>query len=300
MRPRRYWLRLILLLVVALLFAVVAVPLVVGGAMIGVIMHSGCVHSGRTPADMGMGYEDIQFASAPDIHLRGFFMPGTNGATVLIVTAISGDRAADLADAAILNGAGFNVLTFDARNCADAPYHSLGYQEAGDAESAYNYLLTRDDVDPARISIHGFSSAGSTSLFTAAHIPGIRGVVAKGGYHDFAAQLGVGGTANDPISFLIRMGAELNYRLTTGNDVRVLSPLDVIDQISPRPILLIYGSLEITLPGARRMQERANTSGGHAELWVVEGASHGNYLTIAGEEYQQRIIDFHTSVLLDS
>jgi uncharacterized protein len=300
MRTRRYWLRLILLLVVALLFAVVAVPMVIGGGMIGAIMHSGCAHSGRTPADVGMEYEDVEFTSGQDIHLRGFFMSGTNGATVLIVTAISGDRAADLPDAAILNGAGFNVLTFDARNCADAGYHSLGYQEADDAEAAYNYLLTRDDVDPQRISIQGFSSAGSTSLFTAARIPGLRGVVAKGGYHDFAAQLGVGFSQSDPISFLITKGAELSYRLTTGNDVRVLSPLNVIDQISPRPILLIYGSLEITLPGARRMQERANANGGNAELWVVEGARHGNYLTIAGEEYEQRIVDFHTRVLLDS
>jgi uncharacterized protein len=297
MRIRRF-LRLLLFTMVLLVVVVIVIPMVAGAGMISAIMHGDCGHSGRTPADLGLEYEDVVF-TASDFTYQGYFMPGTNGGTVFIITPLNGDRGIDLPDAEILNRAGFNVLTFDSGTCVGRSFHSLGYLEADDAEAAYNYLLTRDDVDPERIDIHGFSSGGATSLIAAARIGGIRGVIAKGGYHDFAEQLGLTGSLNDPISFLLARGAEVGYRLNSGSDVRVLSPLSVIDQISPRPILLIYGSYEVSLAGARRMLERANANDGNAELWVVDGASHGNYLTIAGEEYERRIVDFHTSVLLD-
>ena len=54
----------------------------------------------------------------------------------------------------------------------------------------------------------------------------------------------------------------------------------------------------MSLPGARLMLEHALQNGVGAELWVVEGAGHGNYLTIAGNEYVERIVGFHSRVLL--
>jgi uncharacterized protein len=202
-----------------------------------------------------------------------------------------------LPDAAILNRAGFNVLTFDAGVCAGAASHSLGYTESDDAVAAFDYLRTRADVDISRVSIHGFSSGGSTSLFTAARVPELRGVSAKGGYHNFAEQLGLGGQGS-LFDFLIRVGADVTFRAVTGLDVRQLSPLNAVDDIVPRSLFLIYGSREVSLPGARLMLERANTNGGHAELWVVEGAGHGDYLAIGGEAYEQRLVAFHRAVLL--
>jgi pimeloyl-ACP methyl ester carboxylesterase len=151
-------------------------------------------------------------------------------------------------------------------------------------------------VDSERVSLHGFSSAGSTSLFTAARVPAIQAVSAKGGYHDLSVQLGVG-QERDLFSRLFTAGARLTYRLATGLDVEVLRPLDAVAGIAPRPILLIYGSREVSLPGAWQMLERANASGGQAELWVVEGAGHGDYHAVAGEAYEQRLIEFHRRAL---
>jgi pimeloyl-ACP methyl ester carboxylesterase len=130
-------------------------------------------------------------------------------------------------------------------------------------------------------------------------MPRIRAVTAEGGYHDFAAMLGV----ENPHTLFDRLftfGATLSYTLTTGDDIAVLNPLEAIGQIAPRPVLLIYGSEEVTLPGARLMLERARQNGVDAELWVVEGAGHGGYLNIATDEYVRRVVAFHRAALLDA
>jgi len=296
-RTRRYWLRLLALTVFALAAALVLLPVGLGALLMWGLTHPACTPSGD-PALYGLAFEDVRFDTPRGSTLRGFFLSGDNGATVIVVPAYANDRGGDLPDAALLNRAGFNVLTFDSPVCAGAAVHSLGVAEADDAIAAYDYLRTRADVDPERVSIHGFSSAGSTSLFAAARLPALRAVSAKGGYHNLAEQLGLG-RESGLLHRLITVGAEVGYRLTTGLDVRVLSPLAVIDQIQPRPILLIYGSREVSLPGARQMLEPAQAAGGHVELWVVEGASHGDYLAVAGPDYAQRLVAFHRAALLE-
>lgn len=297
MQTRRYWLRLLALTLVALVAALMVLPVGLGVLLMSGLTHPACTLS-ADPARADLTFEDIRFQSPRGLALRGFFMPGTNGATVIVVPAYANDRGGDLPDAALLNRAGFNVLTFDSPVCAGAAVHTLGVAEADDVLAAYDYLRTRPDVDPGRISLHGFSSAGSTSLFAAARLPALRAVSAMGGYHNLSEQLGLG-QENGLLHRLMMVGAEVGYRLSTGLDVRSLSPLAVIDRIAPRPILLIYGSREVSLPGARQMLDRARSGGGSAELWVVEGASHGNYHDIAGSAYQQRLVAFHRAALLD-
>jgi pimeloyl-ACP methyl ester carboxylesterase len=78
-------------------------------------------------------------------------------------------------------------------------------------------------------------------------------------------------------------------------DINQLSPVDVIGDIAPRPILLIYGSQEISLPGGRRQKAAA---GDNAKLWIVEGAGHGNYVDVASAEYERRVVTFFDEALL--
>lgn len=294
MRTRRYWLRLLSLTVFALAATVVLLPFGLGLLLMTGLTHVPCARAG-TPDRFGLNYEEIRFHSPHGQSLGGFFMPGDSGATLIVAPSLANDRGGDLADAAIFNRAGFNVLTFDSPVCA-GQVHTLGYAEADDVLAAFDYLTTRPDVDPDRISIHGFSSAGSASLFAAARQPALRAVSAKGGYHNLADQLGLG-QEHGVLHRLITLGAEFGYRLHTGLDVRVLSPLSVIDQIGPRPVLLVYGSREVSLPGARQMQARAEASGGRVELWIIDGAGHGDYHQVAGAAYEQRLVAFHRAAL---
>jgi dipeptidyl aminopeptidase/acylaminoacyl peptidase len=281
----------------ALVAALVLLPLGLGFVLMWGLTHVPCA-AGGNPVAYNLTYEDVTIPMPRGDSLRGFFLPGINGATVIVVPALANDRGGDLRDAALLNAGGFNVLTFDSTVCAGRGIHSLGYAEADDAIAAYDYLSSRADVDPQRVSIHGFSSAGATSLFAAARLPALRAVSAMGGYHNMAEQLGLGQDYGF-VHRLMTLGAEVGYRLNTGLDVRVLSPLSVIDSIQPRPILLIYGSREVSLAGARQMQARAEAAGGNVELWVVDGAGHGNYAAHAGDTFGERLVAFHRAALLE-
>jgi dipeptidyl aminopeptidase/acylaminoacyl peptidase len=255
---------------------------------------------GATAGEHGFErYEEVTFPSTRDIIQQGYFFPGENGATIIVVPAYSSGRGAEPHYANMFQEAGFNVLTLNSRVCTNRGLLSLGYQEVEDVEAAYTYLSARPDVDSGRVALHGFSSAGATSLIAAARIPQIRSVTAEGGYHDFAAMLGMNSSLNF-FDRLYTLGAASTYRLVTGDDINVLNPLEAIGQLGSRPVLLTYGSEEVSLPGARQMLEHALENGVDAELWVVEGAGHGNYLTIAGDEYVRRIVGFHSAVLLDN
>jgi dipeptidyl aminopeptidase/acylaminoacyl peptidase len=194
---------------------------------------------------------------------------------------------------------GYAVFTFEARPCAGMGPLSLGYAEVDEVADALDYLLGRPEVDPRRIGIYGFSSAGATSLMAATRLPQLQAVVAEGGYSDFEDfvdhELGRGLVQRGEFYFLplYRWGFHLAYRWIAG-DLAKLSPVTVISQIRPRPILLVYGSQEKSLPeGYQQLQ----AAGNNAELWVVEGAGHGTYRQVAPQAYEERIVAFFDKAL---
>ncbi len=284
--------RLLLFTLTLMATVVIGLPMAVGAAMLRSLTWPGCDHY---PLPDSANLQAIRFKTPRGFTLSGVFLSGSSGATVIVVPTMNNDLAGGLPAAQLFNHAGFNALTFDAATCDGAPYHSLGYVETDDVAAAYDYLSQRGDVDMRRVSLHGFSSAGATSLFAAARLPQIQAVSVEGNYANFADQLGIG-QSDGPLEQLIRLGAALSYRVTTGLDIQRLDPLNAIDAIAPRPILFIYGSREVSLPGARLMLARAQADGGRAELWVVEGSGHGGYRTAAGDAYAQKLVDFHRSV----
>ncbi|MFN8375974.1 MAG: prolyl oligopeptidase family serine peptidase [Anaerolineae bacterium] len=294
-RTRRYWLRLIILAVVGVAAGVFLPPLLIGVAMLWGLTHPAC-NPGGTPAQFGMNYEDISFPSTRGVTQEGYFIPGTNGATVIIPPAFGNGRGGDLHYAAVFNGAGFNVITFDGRVCTSYGHTSMGYVEVEDVEAAYAYLQTRPDVDATRVTLHGFSSAGATSLMAAARMPAIRGVSAEGNYVDIPHALGM----DQPQTFLYSLtywSASLTYRLVTGEDISVLSPIKAMATIGARPVLLIYGTLDGAYADAPSLRDAAEAGGAAVELWIVEGARHGEYMAVAGAEFDQRVITFHCEAL---
>lgn len=294
LRSRAYWLRLLRFFLIALAFALFAVPFFLGVMSMWGLTRVPC-SMGGTPGDMP--YEDVTFPTPNGLTQQGYFIPGTNGATIIQIPAFNLGRGAELHYVRVFHDAGFNVLTFNSRVCTSQGWISLGYQEVEDVQAAYEYLKTRSDVDPARVGLHGFSSAGSTGLMAMARMPELRSASAEGGYHDYADLLGLGGSATY-FDTLYQFGAALAYRVFTGDEIEKLSPYDAIGHVGARPVLLVYGSREVTLPGARLMLERALQNGVPAELWVVEGAGHGNYLSVAPQEFVRRVVGFHQEALL--
>jgi uncharacterized protein len=262
-RRWRYWRRIIVLAVFAVLVTVIVVPAGAGFVMTYTLLNPPCGEDGKTPGDFGHTWEDVTLSARAGGSFRGYFIPGTNGAAIIIPPPYSSGRGSRLQEGDVLARHGYAVFSFESRRCAGMGPLSLGYEETAEVQDALDYLRTRADVDPDKFGILGFSSAGATSVMAAAHFPEIRAVVAEGGYGDFAegaVGLGTGGTVLETI---FKASMAISYQVISGTDIDQLSPEDMIGSIAPRPILLIYGSRERSLEGARRQLAAA---GANAQL----------------------------------
>lgn len=293
-RSPHYWLRLAGFFLAVSLLAVVTLPLLLGFLLVAGLVYSPCADRGTTPADYGLAFEDVVVPARAGGTFKGYFVPGTNEAAVIVIPALNAGRDGRLREASLLARQGYAIFAFESRRCAGMGGVSLGYKEVDEVADALVYVQSRPEVDPERIGVYGFSSAGATGLMAAARLPQLKAVVAEGGYGDFAEEtLGSGGWGGGTLSgvfeTLVRWSIIHSYPWLTGLDINQLSPRDVISQIAPRPILLIYGSREISLSGGQQQQAAA---GNNAELWIVPEAGHGNYFEVAPAEYETRLVTF--------
>lgn len=287
-----------------LVLFIVILPIGAGAGFIGALVNVGC-GGGGDPSRYGLDYEAVAFASDWGMIPAYWVMPTLNAgadgysvndsySVIIVVPTGSAGRGDRLDEFVHYVRAGYAVLTYDSPNCAiGARINSLGAAEVPLVGSALAWLNTRDDVDQNRIGLHGFSAGGATAIMAAARYPQIRAVVAEGGYADFGDEIHENTRSVPVVGGLVEWGARLGYRLSVGAPIETLCPLCVIDAITPRAILLIYGTNEPGLRGARMQLERARASGNtHADLWVVAGATHGSYVYTAPEEYAARIVEF--------
>ncbi len=263
-------------------------PTVFGCAFIWLITHMACGGE-QSPSVEGMTrYEAITFKSSElNQPVQGFFVHGTNGVTIILPPTGGSGAGYWRREYTLLNEHGYTLLNYESRSCMGQPI-SLGYSEVSEVGDALAYLQTRADVDMERVGIQGFSTGGATSIMAGARYPQLKAVIAEGGYYDFERYTDdqVRGEWFAP---LYRLGTHVGYRGITGLDISVLSPLSVVGQIAPRPLLLIYGQNEPSLAGGRLQLEAA---GDNAQLWEVPGAGHGNYYASAPEDYTERVIGF--------
>jgi pimeloyl-ACP methyl ester carboxylesterase len=294
---KQYWLRLLGFFVSVLTVALATLPLLIGAGSTFALLYMPCHDSNVTPAEYGYAWEDIIVQTRAGDSFRGYFISGANGATVIMPPAMASGRGSRLHEAAVLLRHGYAVFAYESRRCAGQGPLTLGFREVEDVADAVDYLVTRPDVDPERIGVHGFSSAGATAIMATARLPALRAVVAEGGYGDFVENT-IGSSNACGLTAYFELGfswsTQLTYRLITGLDMDQLSPRRVISDIAPRPILLIYGSRERSLIGGRQQKAAAGTN---AELWIVPEAGHGNYLTIAPEAYEARVVEFFDQAL---
>lgn len=130
-----------------------------------------------------MEREKVRFASG-GTECAAWHYPGTNGACVIMtgglgVTKEPGtDRFARR-----FSQAGFRVLAFDYRRLGESggqPRQAArSKDELADWQAAIGYAGELPEVDPARLAIWGFSSAGGHVLRVAARNPGLAAAIAQ-------------------------------------------------------------------------------------------------------------------------
>jgi predicted alpha/beta hydrolase len=248
-----------------------------------------------SPADLGLNYTDVALYTQDKLTLRGWYVPSTNHAAVILVHAFNGNRTGTIYHAALLARRGYGVLLYDTRTQgeSDGEQYALGWEDHSDILAAVEYLSRRPDVDPDRIGVLGLSAGAKAALYAAAQTDAIAAVVAEGArWRTFEDLLGVAGLEDYPgipAAWLSYQYAEL----VTG----IRNPIPLIQAIShmkSTPIYLIAGRGDLTINQAYFDAAQVPIT-----LWARDVTGHQiGAIFDEPEEYERRIIGFLDETLL--
>jgi pimeloyl-ACP methyl ester carboxylesterase len=270
--------------------------------VVGIISWSACtkaIHpetevSPYKLSDYDLPVEDVRFKTRDGLMLSGWFIPGTNGATVILVHGRVGTRHWMLPHANYLHKSGFSILLYDSRSFGESEGDSVtqGAKEPRDIEGAVDYLKTRTDIDQKRIGVQGNSLGAVSAILATAEMPEIKGVVAQIPFNSFNGVLchvfpQIVGLPCFPFASITKFICE--YRL--GVDYDYVDPSKVIGTISPRPVFLI-DELEDELFPPCSVEVLYEAAREPKTLWQIPWAQHGKGFETAPEEYKRRVLDF--------
>lgn len=239
------------------------------------------------------GLEEVSFRTADGLRLSGWYVPSQDRAAIVLTHGTNSDRSSMLAETRILAGAGFGVLAFDwPGSGASEGKIQWNHTERQALTSSIDWLVRRADVDPHKVGGLGFSMGGYVLAGVAARDARLHAVVLQATPTDYL-QLTL--WQNKKWGPLSELPATLALR-NSGMPVNELRPIDVVRDIAPRPIFVIQGDLDGTVP-VSMARELFAAAGEPKSLWIVAGAHHGSYEKYAGSEYQLRLVRFFTDSL---
>jgi uncharacterized protein len=250
-------------------------------------IHPGPPHYAWTLGDYPeLKAEDVRVETSTGETLRGRFFAGRERATVVLTHGYGGNQDEMLPVADALHRRGFTVFTYDLRREV-----TFGAKEQDDLISVVDYLSRRADVDADRIGALGFSMGAATTIMAAAKDPRIKAVVADSAWRTAKSWLRPSWNPRDHFS---RQSLKL-AEWRTGIDLDKLRPVDAMRSLSPRPVLLIHGTADdVVLPADSDALEAADEN---AELWRVEGATHGATVAPGGATSSDRVAEFFDRAL---
>jgi pimeloyl-ACP methyl ester carboxylesterase len=252
-------------------------------------------------SDSQAGAERIVMTTADGVRLSGWYHPSRNGAAVVLRHGANSTAANTVAHAEALSGAGYGVLTTDARGHGDSGGKGmdLGWFGDSDTRAAVDYLTTRVDVDPERIAVVGLSMGGEEAIGAAGTDTRIKAVVAEGA---------TGRTAADKTwlveEYGVAGGVQRALDAITYGLIDVMTPAEPpptltesIRNAAPTPFLLIAAG---AVPDEQSVASRLTAvDPGRVVMWVVPEAHHVRALEAAPDQWKDRVIGFLDEALLD-
>lgn len=262
------------------------------------LVHPGHIPTLARPDEVGLtDYQSISFLTSDGLTLRGWYMPTRNDSVVIFVHGHGGNRGALLAEAAYIVAHGYGALLYDTRNAGESEgtLTTFGLLEVNDVSGAVDFALAQPGVE--RVALFGHSMGAGTVLMAGARLPQVSAVVAESAFSSLEDNVANGvqhltGLPPFPFAPLVVFFGQRE----AGMDIRQARPIDAMAALSPRPVLLVHGALDQTIPVANAYALYA-TAQAPKELYILDDAGHDDLLQIGGPSFQERILNFLDEVL---
>lgn len=302
-RPARYNARYFRNL---LLFAAVLLTCAVTGTLLSLCYQQAdqfvnpiSLPAAGSPADWGAAlWHDAAFTSADGVTLRGWYIPPTRGDAALLFVHGHGGNRGQFSDVIPLYlRQGYGALVFDLRNNGTSGGHvtTMGLLESEDVLAAYAYLAAQPEV--RRIALYGASMGGATALRAMARLPDARALFVDTAYTSLLDVTADGvrtrtGLPSFPFAeIIVAMSSAMS-----GANLFDLRPLDDAARIAPRPLMIMHGTADATIPAAHA-QALYDAAGEPRYLYLVPGGGHGGQYWRDPAEYERRVLGFFARYL---
>lgn len=248
-----------------------------------------------TPADWGQEYEDVYFTGGGGIDLEGWYIPSRNGAAVVLLHGLGGNRLAVAYHAETLARAGYGVLLFDLRGHGSSGGRRFvrGAEAVEDVAAAVAFVGRRHDVQ-ARIGVMGVSVGGMLAIQAAARTTAVRAVAADG------AILGTVDDLPPPVGLLDslwRYPMERYYQAAIdwfSRSPRPPANTKALTRVAGRPVLLISAGRGLEQRLTRHFYEAAARP---KQIWELPHAAHATGWAAEPEAYGRVMLDFFGQAL---
>jgi pimeloyl-ACP methyl ester carboxylesterase len=277
----------------------------------------------RTPATLGWAYEALNYDIATDaelaaeadptacagqgapagdalvsgdVGLAGWYIPAGNGAepaapTVVMAHGWGSNKSQMLDRAAVIHDA-YNLVLFDFRNhgqSAEAPT-TQGVREAEDLRAVLDWLEVAKG--PQQVAVLGVSMGGASALAEADRDERVDALIIESTHATLAraaqARLERSGY---PLAMPGSWAILLGTLIRTGEDVSSVDPIQAVERLDDRPVLLVYGGADDSI-GPNDGAELAAAAGSQAELHVCPDAPHAQSDSTCPEEYAGWVLGF--------
>ncbi|MGI9146865.1 MAG: alpha/beta hydrolase [Chloroflexota bacterium] len=239
--------------------------------------------------------EAVAFTSSDGIPLAGTFVAPRNGAVVVLAHGLAADRVQLLGEAQLLVEHGYGILLFDERahGASGGSLSTWGYLESGDVERAVDFIGQRTQLSVGQIGLLGFSIGGTAVVRAAIGDPRIGAVIVEADFGSVADEFRYMFQRYGPLSQLPALWAIQ----ASGLDLAALEPDRMLRSLHPRPLLLVYGSHDSSVPATEALR-MARSAGPLSSLLMIDTAEHGGFIRTATAQYSERLISFLDTSLL--
>lgn len=228
-----------------------------------------------SPFELGLDAEDARFSATDGVPLVGWYLDDPDSDTVVVCChGHRGNKADMLGIGSGLYRAGHSVLMFDFRGNGDSGdgRQSLAHHEQLDLTAALDWVAQRRP--DARIAVVAFSMGAATAALTAAYDRRIEALVLDSPFATMSDVVGAAIRKYRLPSGQLVPAANLVNRLRYGYGFAQVRPLDVMDRLAPRPVLLLHGTDDRVIPYSHAEQLVEAAAPGTVEFVTYPGVDH--------------------------
>jgi signal peptidase I len=247
------------------------------------------------PAEVGLAMEDVWLQS-PRGRLTAWYLPATNGCTLICCHGINDNRSQWLPEVARLHrDRGYGALLFDfaGHGQSEGNQVTYGVREQQDLAAALAYLRGRGDVDMRGVGVMGYSLGAITAILAAPTTPDLHVFVLESSLADLERDLGVlfhrfTGLPPVPFAPLVVFWGQLIGKVQLSE----IKPERVIGQIAPRAVLIISDQKDSLVNEPEDGEHLFAQAGEPKQFWQVPEADHVQSFNVAPEEWARRVEAF--------